>query len=146
MTQFCCGPLISDCIEQVRAFGEAALTTLQKSGASSSGPPPTRRDIDTETAQAFSALVSLLPKGLNTITSATPNGTHTLLAKSLEFQASLVADLVYTRKFDDKSIWSRCVGVYAGPWLGEDGSKFAETVRTHFLAIDQVFCLYIMKE
>jgi elongation factor 3 len=122
---------------EVRAFGEAALTTLQKSGASSSGPPPTRRDIDTETAQAFSALVSLLPKGLNTITSATPNGTHTLLAKSLEFQASLVADLVYTRKFDDKSIWSRCVGVYAGPWLGEDGSKFAETVRTHFLAIDQ---------
>ena len=128
----------------MRAFGEAALSTLHKSGASSSGLPPTRRNIESETADAFAALVTLLPNELLVMSSATPNGPHTvsspLLAKSLEFQASLVADIVHARNFIDKDIWDRCVALYAGPWLGqEDGLKFAETVRSYFQAIDQVF-------
>jgi len=81
---------------EVRAFGEAALSILQKSGASSSGLPPTRRNIESEMADAFSALVTLLPSDLLIISPATPNGPHTpnhpLLVKPLEFQASLVAD------------------------------------------------------
>lgn len=133
----------------MRAFGEAALSTLHKSGASSSGHPPTRRNIERETADAFAALVTLLPNKLLVISSATPNGPHTasspLLAKSLEFQASLVADIVHTRNFTQKEIWDRCVALYAGPWLGEeDGLKFAETVCSHFRAIDQVFLLHLM--
>jgi len=127
----------------VRAFGEAALNTLHKSGASSSGLPPTRRNIECETADSFAALVTLLPNELLVMSSATPNGPHNasspLLAKSLEFQASLVADIVHARNFTDKEIWDRCVALYVGPWLGEeDGVKFAGTVRSHFQAIDQV--------
>ena len=121
------------------------MNTLHKSGASSSGQPPTRRNIEGETADAFSALVTLLPSELLVISPAAPNGPHTpshpLLAKSLEFQASLVADIVHARNFNDQKIWNRCVAVYAGPWLdGKDGSNFSETVRERFLAIDQVFC------
>jgi len=127
---------------EVRAFGEAALNTLHKSGASSSGLPPTRRNIECETADSFAALVTLLPNELLVMSSATPNGPHNasspLLAKSLEFQASLVADIVHARNFTDKEIWDRCVALYVGPWLGEeDGVKFAGTVRSHFQAIDQ---------
>lgn len=115
---------------------------MQKSGASSSGPPPTYRDIESENAEVFSTLVNLLPEELLIISPTSPNGPHTpvhpLLAKSLEFQASLVADLVYTRKFDEKKVWNRCIAVYMAPWLGDDGSQFAEAVCSHFFAIDQV--------
>jgi elongation factor 3 len=120
------------------------LSTLHKSGASSSGLPPTSRNIKSETADAFAALVTVLPKELLVISPTTPNGPHTpshpLLAKSLNFQASLVADIVHARNFTEKEIWDRCVAIYMGPWLGEEGgSKFAETVRSHFQAINQVF-------
>jgi elongation factor 3 len=123
------------------------LSTLHKSGASSSGLPPTRRNIEDETAAAFSALVTLLPSQFVTIPPV-PNclhiPNHALLAKSLEFQASLVADIIYARNFNDPKIWNRCVATYAGPWLGaEDSFKFSETVREHFLAIDQVFCSHM---
>lgn len=58
---------------------------------------------------------------------------------SLGFQASLVADIVHARDFDNAKQWDRCIAVYIGPWLGEeDGLKFAETVRSHFQVIDQV--------
>lgn len=135
--------LIFDLLIQVRAFGESALSTLQKSGASSSGPPPMHRDMEAEFKEAFSALASHLPKELVTTSPAAPNGpytpSHPLLAASLGFQASLVADIVHARDFDNTKKWNRCVAVYVGPWLGEeDGLKFAETVRSHFHAIDQV--------
>jgi len=128
---------------EVRAFGEAALNTLHKSGASSSGLPPTSRNIESETAKAFTGLVNLLPPKLHVVSPTTPNGiqtpNHPLLARSLEFQASLVADIVYARNFTDKSVWDRCIAVYVDPWLGrEDSFKFAEAVRSHFQAIDQV--------
>lgn len=119
------------------------MITLEKSGASSSGPPPLRRDITSETADAYSALLTLLPQDLLVLSSKAPNGPHTpnhpLLARSLEFQSSLVADLAFARNFNDQKIWYRCVAVYEVPWLGEDASsKFAEAVCSHFHAIDQV--------
>ncbi|RDB25179.1 mRNA export factor elf1 [Hypsizygus marmoreus] len=118
---------------EVRAFGETALQTLLKSGASVNGAPPTHRDIDGQRAEAFTTLISQLPSEL--LSAGTPK--YTLLTRVLEFEASLVADLVYARNFD-KAIWHRCVGVYLNIWSdAESGSAFAEAVRSHYLAIDQ---------
>jgi hypothetical protein len=128
---------------QVRAFGEAALQTLLKSGASTSGPPPSQRDVLAETAQALNVLQNLLPRELLIINPAQPNGPHTprhaLLATSLEFQASLVANLVHAKILENQEAWTRCVGVYLGAWIGkEEGMAFAQNTRLHFLAIEKV--------
>ncbi|EGO25400.1 hypothetical protein SERLADRAFT_361098 [Serpula lacrymans var. lacrymans S7.9] len=125
---------------EVRAFAGTALNTLLKSGASSSGSPPAR-DLDGETSEVYTALLTLLPLDL-ALASATPNGPksprHPLVARSLEFQASLIVDLVYFRRFQNKEAWQRCIGVYLTPWLGaDDSATFAEAVRSHFHAIDQ---------
>lgn len=114
-----------------------------KSGASSTGPPPTRRDIEGETAEVLSTLLTLLPHELLIVSPNLPNGPHTarhpLLAQSLQFQASLVADLVHFRKFEDKETWNRCLAVYLTPWLGADKAQSAaETIRSHYEAIDLV--------
>ncbi|KAL1704978.1 P-loop containing nucleoside triphosphate hydrolase protein [Schizophyllum commune] len=127
---------------EVRAFGEAALQTLIKSGASSSGPPPVRRDLEAETREVFNTLVNLLPAELVITSAQSPNGPHTprhpLLTRSLEFQAALVADLVYNRIFSESEKWQRCVGVYISAWLDvKGGNQYAESVRQHFHAIDQ---------
>lgn len=54
----------------------------------------------------------------------------------------MVADLIYNRRFQDPEVWKRCVGVYMTIWLGPEGSaSFAESVRAHFRAIDQVCAL-----
>ncbi|KAJ7188054.1 P-loop containing nucleoside triphosphate hydrolase protein [Mycena filopes] len=127
---------------EVRAFAEAALETLLKSGASTSGPPTTHRDVEGETAEALSTLLTLLPKEVAIVAPTSPNGPHTpkytLLARSLAFQSALVADLVHERQFGDKKVWHRCVGVYLEPWLdAEQGTAFGEAVRSHFNAIEQ---------
>ncbi|KAJ6500070.1 P-loop containing nucleoside triphosphate hydrolase protein [Mycena vitilis] len=127
---------------EVRAFGDAALETLLKSGASTSGPPTTHRDVEGQTAEALSTLLTLLPKDVAIVSAKSPNGPHTpkysLLARSLAFQSSMVADLVHDRRFGDKKIWHRCVGVYLEPWTdAEQGSAFGEAVHSHFHAIEQ---------
>ncbi|OCH95177.1 hypothetical protein OBBRIDRAFT_788641 [Obba rivulosa] len=129
---------------EVRAFAGTALSTLQKAGASKNGPPPVQRDINAETSSALSALLTLLPSEVGVISAETPNGPHTpqhpLIARILKFEASMVADLNYTRRFADTEAWNRCVGVYLTPWLSggaEASANFAEAVRGHFLAIDQ---------
>ena len=119
------------------------MSTLEKSGASLSGPPPPQRDIASETNEAYSTLVTLLPSAFVVISPARPNGPptpkHPLLTQSMEFQASLIADLVSARSFADRAIWKRCIAVYDKPWLGEEGAaKFAESACSHFFAIDQV--------
>lgn len=122
---------------EVRAFAEASLKTLLKSGASINGPPSTHRDIKGQTAEALSTLLSQLPVDL--LSGKAPK--YSLLAKSLEFQASLVADLIYSRNFDDKAIWGRCVGAYMVVWSdAERAATFGEAVRLHYLAIDKVYC------
>ncbi|KAJ7772608.1 P-loop containing nucleoside triphosphate hydrolase protein [Mycena maculata] len=127
---------------EVRAFGDAALETLLKSGASIAGPPTTHRDVEGETAEALLTLLTLLPTAVAIVSPTSPNGPHTpkfsLLAQSLTFQSSLVADLVYAVQFVDKKVWHRCVGVYLEPWLdAEQGTAFGEAVRSHFHAIEQ---------
>ncbi|KAG2148468.1 P-loop containing nucleoside triphosphate hydrolase protein [Suillus cothurnatus] len=126
---------------EVRAFGETALNTLLKAGASTSGTPPTR-DVSKEVADVVAVLLSLLPSDLvipsATGSNAPPSATHPLLYQSLQFQGSMVADLVYNRRFQDPEVWKRCVGVYMTFWLGPEGSaSFAESARAHFRAIDQ---------
>ncbi|KAG1862560.1 P-loop containing nucleoside triphosphate hydrolase protein [Suillus subalutaceus] len=126
---------------EVRAFGETALNTLLKAGASTSGTPPTR-DVSKEVADVVAVLLSLLPSDLVIPSAAGPNAppcaSHPLLSQSLQFQGSMVADLVYNRRFQDPEVWKRCVGVYMTFWLGPEGSaSFAESARAHFRAIDQ---------
>lgn len=54
----------------------------------------------------------------------------------------MIADLVYQKRFLEKSKWNRCVGLYMKPWLGEDeATKFAERVRSHLHAVEQVSLL-----
>lgn len=127
---------------EVRAFGDAALKTLLKSGASSSGPPPVHRDVDAETADVLSTLQTMLPDELSVGTPSSPNGPkhpkYSILETFLEFQAGLVADLVHSRNFHDTTTWNRCVASYMTLWVGEPQSvAFAEAVLAHYLAIDQ---------
>jgi elongation factor 3 len=115
---------------------------LEKSGASSSGPPPTHRDIDTEVSAAYITLQNFLPEAL-IIASSSPNTPkeprYRTLEVSLKFQASLVADLVFARTFNDAQTWHRCVGQYISIWLNDEQAvTFADSLRMHYLAIDQV--------
>lgn len=93
---------------------------------------------------ALSALLTALPEGLVVVSANARNGPHTprhsLLTQVLDFQASLVADLVHVRQFDNKAVWHRCVGTYLTPWLSGDADAakaFTDTVLSHFLSIDQ---------
>ncbi|KAF8895686.1 P-loop containing nucleoside triphosphate hydrolase protein [Gymnopilus junonius] len=127
---------------EVRAFGETALKTLLKSGASSSGPPPAHRDITQEALEAITTLKTLLPEELSVGPASSPNGPKNTkyagLETSLAFQADLVADLVYARNFRDPKAWQRCVGIYMTIWLDDArSSAFAEALLSHYLAIDK---------
>ncbi|KIK67175.1 hypothetical protein GYMLUDRAFT_37228 [Collybiopsis luxurians FD-317 M1] len=126
---------------EVRAFGETALETLLKSGASATVVPLESRDTEGQTKSALEALLGSLPQELRAPFSP-PNGPHypkyTLLTRSLEFQASLVADLMNSRRFSDIDAWNRCIGLFMKGWMElEQSRRFAESVREHFLAIDK---------
>lgn len=127
---------------EVRAFAETALSTLVKAGASVTAPPSNNRDIEGETATALKAMQTLLPQSVIREDPNSPNGPHlpkySLLDVSLAFQASLVADLFHNRRFSDRETWNRCVAAYMTGWLDPDtAATFAESVRSHFYAIDQ---------
>ncbi|KAL0068769.1 [NU+] prion formation protein 1 [Marasmius tenuissimus] len=127
---------------EVRAFANTALETLMKAGASRNGPPVTPRDVEGETKEAEGTLLTLLPEELRDPATSSANGPYkpkySQLARSLRYQASLVADLVHNRRFYDKDVWNRCVGVYMKPWSKDDGATtFAEAVRSHLLAVDK---------
>lgn len=114
---------------------------MAKSGASSSGPPPKHRDIDAEVAAAFITLQNSLPEALAVASSSanSPKPRYIILEISLKFQASLVADLVFARTFNDAQTWHRCVGQYMSVWLDdEQAGAFTDSLRMHYLAIDKV--------
>ncbi|KAJ3989849.1 P-loop containing nucleoside triphosphate hydrolase protein [Lentinula detonsa] len=126
---------------EVRAFGETALETLLKSGASSKVQPAESRDLDSQIKDALSALLVLLPEDLRDPSSPV-NGPYipkySLLGRSLEFQSSLVADLVNGRQFSDADTWARCIGLFMKGWTDpQQSSRFSEAVREHFFAIDK---------
>ncbi|KAI0374012.1 hypothetical protein BV20DRAFT_961931 [Pilatotrama ljubarskyi] len=129
---------------EVRAFAEGALGTLQKSGASKDGPPPAHRDIETEISDILNTLLSLLPPELALPSPDAPNGPrtprHPVLKQVLEYCAALLTDLVHDRNFSDAKAWQRCLGTPLEPWFpggSADATKFADHVRSHFLAVDE---------
>lgn len=120
---------------QVRVFGETALETLLKSGASSSGPPAEHRDVEKQTADALTLLRNLLPQKPADYLSQKSYFPE----DSLKFVASLVADLVHSRNYSDKAVWNRCVSIYMKPWFGDEkAAAFTETVRSNLHAVDKV--------
>ncbi|KAJ3829970.1 P-loop containing nucleoside triphosphate hydrolase protein [Lentinula raphanica] len=126
---------------EVRAFGETALETLQKSGASSTIQPVEARDLDGQIKDAISTLLTLLPEDLRD-PSSPANGPlipkHRLLLRSLEFQSTLVADLVNARQFSDSVVWARCIDLFMKGWTDpEQCAKFSEAVRQYFLEVDK---------
>lgn len=117
-----------------------------KSGASSSAPPASPRDFEAERISAQAGIVTLLPPELADPSLSAPNGPpvpkYPSLAEVISFEASLIADLILTRNFRDNAAWIRAIGVPTAPWLKHsgasvDGPSFADSVRQHFLAIDQ---------
>ncbi|KAI0630386.1 P-loop containing nucleoside triphosphate hydrolase protein [Trametes polyzona] len=129
---------------EVRAFAETALGTLKKSGASKDGPPPAHRDIQAETSEILNTILTLLPDELAVPSPTAPNGPkvarHPVLKQVLEFCAGSLADLVHDRNFSDTKAWQRSLGTPLEPWFpggSADSVKFADRVRSHFLAVDE---------
>lgn len=125
---------------EVRAFGEAALETLLKSGASKSGTPPPHRDVKAQATEALGVLLTLLPEELRG-PSSTPNAPavpkYSQLALTLDFVANLVADLVHVRRFHDEAVWQTSVAKFTAGWVdGDKASEYAASIRSHFKAID----------
>jgi elongation factor 3 len=120
---------------------------LQKAGASSEDNALPPRDVTAEVIGAQKALVELLLEQANGADFPSPHSAQDpYLAVVLDFTASLVADLVYAKRFVDKNIWHRCVGVYMAPWLSghtDGGAAFAELVCKHFYAIEKVSILQV---
>jgi hypothetical protein len=115
---------------------------LQKAGASSEVNTLPPRDVTAEVIVVRKALAELL---LGRADGAGSPGSHSAqdpyLAVVLDFTASLVTDLTYAKRFVDKNVWHRCVGVYMASWLPDhtdDGAEFAELVCKHFYAIEKV--------
>ncbi|KAH9058805.1 P-loop containing nucleoside triphosphate hydrolase protein [Lactarius vividus] len=121
---------------EVRAFAEGALNTLQKAGASSGADALPPRDVTAEVIIARKALSELLlGKAGGSLSAQDP-----YLAIVLDFTASLVADLIYKKRYSNKNVWHSCVGVYVAPWLPnvrDGGTAFAELVCKHFHAIER---------
>jgi elongation factor 3 len=116
---------------------------LQKAGASSGADALPPRDVTTEVIVARKTLTELLlEKAGGSLSAQDPH-----LAIVLDFTASLVADLVYKKRYSDKSVWRSCVGVYMAPWLpnGKDGAtELAELVCKHFYAIERVSLFVVL--
>jgi elongation factor 3 len=115
---------------------------LQKAGASSEDNALPPRDVTAEVIVARKVLAELLVERTD---GAGSPGSHLAqdpyLAVVLDFTASLVADLAYAKRFVDKNIWHRCVGVYIAPWLPDhtdSGAAFAESVCKYFYAVEKV--------
>lgn len=91
-------------------------------------------------ADVKEVMISLLPSSLVVASGNNKTVMHSTLNSSIEFQASIVADLIYSRRFTDKNAWNRSVGSFMLPWFSdksEDSLNYAENVREHYHAIDR---------
>ena len=119
----------------MRAFAEAALETLNKSGASATAPPPTPRDHAAEANAVRTVIRNMLPPEALPATADSPSGPFSL---TIDFISSLLGDLIHDGKFNDSEAWKKCAGTYLDPWLrgsDETGASLAEKLRLHFLEI-----------
>ena len=122
----------------MRAFAETTLTTLIKSGASTTAPPPTPRDYAAEANVVRTVVRNLFPPEALPATADNPSGPFTL---TIDFVSSLLGDLIHDGKFNNSEAWNKCAGAYLDPWLqgiGGTGASLAEKLRLHFLEIDLV--------
>ena len=122
----------------MRAFAETTLSTLIKSGASATAPPPTPRDYAAEANVVRTVIRNLFPREALPVTADSPSGPFTL---TVDFVSSLLGDLIHDGKFSDPEAWNKCAGTYLDPWLrgaDETGASLAEKLRLHFLEIDLV--------
>ncbi|KAH8828260.1 ABC transporter-domain-containing protein [Flagelloscypha sp. PMI_526] len=113
-----------------------------RQGASKSGGSSLQRDILTEEAEVLSVLINKLSDEFATPSTITPNGLpqpkHPLFQDVLHFEASLLSDIVFARKFGDTDTWRRCLSVYMTPWSNSEvADAYMEDVRAHFIAADQ---------
>ncbi|KAI0001287.1 P-loop containing nucleoside triphosphate hydrolase protein [Russula compacta] len=126
---------------EVRAFAEGALNTLQKAGVSLDDHALPPRDVTAELIVSRKALAELLAEKADRAGSSGPHSAQDpYFAVVLDFMASLVADLNYAKRFADKNVWYRCIGVYITPWLadrGDGGAAFADLVCEHFHAVEK---------
>jgi len=123
---------------QVRAFAETALSTLIKSGASASAPPPTPRDYAAEANVVRAVIRNMFPLEALPATADSPSGPFGL---TVDFVSSLLGDLIHDGKFNHPEAWNKCAGTYLDPWLrstDKTGASLAEKLRLHFLEINQV--------
>ena len=118
---------------------------MQKAGASSEDDALPPRDVTAEVIVARKALGALFAERAGEPGSPGPHSIQDpYLAVVLDFTASLVADLTYSKIFADKNTWHHCVGVYIAPWLpneGDGGAAFADSLCKHFYAIEKV-CVF----
>lgn len=94
-------------------------------------------------AETLSVLKTILPQDLAEDNTSSPNTPkrpkYAGLETSLAFQAELVAELVYNRKFGDDKAWKRSIATYMSIWLEDSRSAaFSDDVRSHYQAIDRV--------
>jgi len=122
----------------VRAFAETALSTLIKSGASTTAPPPTPRDYAAEANVVRTVIRNLFPPEALPATADSPSGPFSL---TVDFVSSLLGDLIHHGKLDDSEAWNKCAGIYLDPWLrstDKTGASLADNLRLHFVEIDLV--------
>ena len=104
-----------------------------KAGASKDGPPPSPRNVEEEVSSRKEDLTSLLPQELQ-------SNQPSAFGASLTFQANIVANLVYSRRFSDTDAWNRALGSFMQPWLSDSSQQaaaFSESARSHYEAIDR---------
>lgn len=122
----------------MRAFAETSLSTLLKSGASATAPPPTPRDYTAEANVVRTVIRNLFPPEALPATADSPSGPFSL---SVDFVSSLLGDLIHHGSFNDSEAWRKCAGTYLDPWLrstDETGKSLADNLRLHFVEIDLV--------
>ena len=114
------------------------MSTLIKSGASATAPPPTPRDYAAEANVVRAVIRNTFPSEALPTTADSPSGPFTL---TVDFISSLLGDLIHDGKFSNSEVWNKCAGTYLDPWLrgiDKTGASLAEKLRLHFLEIDLV--------
>lgn len=114
------------------------MSTLIKSGASTTAPPPIPRDYAAEANVVRTVIRNLFPSEALPATADSPSGPFVL---TVDFVSSLLGDLIHDGKLNDSKAWNKCAGTYLDPWLRgttETGASLAEKLRLHFLEIDLV--------
>lgn len=130
---------------EIRAFAQTALDILKQSGASSDAKIPPPRDIAGSTKECLKLIFPHLP-----IPFAFPDNPSLplrmdmpnapILADAMEYVGGMVADLVDSRLWDEKTWTGRVLGSPLSHWLEggkTQGQSVAQEIRGVFMDIDK---------